>query len=152
MDKITIRSEKERWGMKNVSRSRLIIIIVAVFLTVITLLITIFSVKNGIADVYPYLYIVPVILLRTAYRRGQGVFSPSSLDGCILGAVYLYGALDVHLLASGSLWFYVFVSLGVLISAYTNEITNNGNFMIFSRTPQARDLHIYPKVPEGPAA
>ncbi|MGA7628372.1 MAG: PAS domain S-box protein [Methanoregula sp.] len=114
--------------MAEISRSRLIIIIVAALLTLSTLLITIFSLKSGVVDVYPYLYIVPVILVAYEYPR-SGVYFTIILGWLYLGLVYFYGAFNVQLLASSSVWFYVFVSLGVLISAYTNEIVRQRKYL-----------------------
>ena len=118
---------KEVNGMADITRSRFIILLVAALLTVSTLLLTIFSLKSGIADVYPYLYIVPVILVAYASPRA-GVYFTILMGWLYLGLVYFYGGLDPQLLASSSIWFYVFVSLGVLISACTNEIARQRKY------------------------
>jgi PAS domain S-box-containing protein len=113
--------------MADINKSRFIILIVAAFLTVATLLITIFSLKNGISEVYPYLYIVPVVLVAYASPRA-GVYFTLILGWLYLALVYFYGIFDPQLLASSTVWFYVFVSLGVLISAYTNEIVKQKEY------------------------
>ena len=107
--------------MSDISRSRLLIIIAAAFLTIASIIITIFSLKNSIVDVYPYLYIVPVILVAYASPR-VGIYFTILVGWLYLGIIYFYGALDLQLLASSSIWFYVFVSLGVLISAYMGVV------------------------------
>jgi PAS domain S-box-containing protein len=120
--------------MATVSRSRFVIITVTVLLTIATFLITIFSLKNGIFDVYPYLYIVPVILVAYTFPRA-GVYFTIFMGWLYLGLVYLYSALDLQLLASSIVWFYVFVSLGLLISAYTHEIDRQRKYRdIFTHT------------------
>jgi len=113
--------------MPEIKTSRFVIILVAAFLTLASIIITIFALKNGIVDVYPYLYIVPVILIAYASPR-VGIYFTILLGWLYLGLVFLYGALDINLLASSCIWFYVFVSLGVLISAYANEIAKQRKF------------------------
>ena len=113
--------------MVEIKTSRLFIIMVAALLSVASVLITIFSLKSGIIDVYPYLYIIPVILIAYASPRA-GVYFTIIMGWLYLGLVYMYGALDLQLLISSNIWFYIFVSLGVLISAYTNEIAKQQKF------------------------
>lgn len=113
--------------MSEISKPRLIILFVAAFLTVASLLITIFSLKNSVVDVYPYLYIVPVILVAYASPRA-GVYFTLLTGWMYLGLVYIYGGLDLKLLTSSSIWFYVFVSLGVLVSAAMSEIARQKKY------------------------
>ncbi|ABS56322.1 signal transduction histidine kinase [Methanoregula boonei 6A8] len=113
--------------MPEIRKSRFVIILLAALLSIASILITIFSLRNGLVDVYPYLYLVPVILVAYAWPR-MGIYFTIVLGWLYLGTVYMYGALDLHLLASSSIWFYIFVSLGVLISAYTNELAKQRTF------------------------
>ncbi len=113
--------------MPDIKKSWFIIILLAVLLTLACVLITIFSLKNGILEIYPYLYLVPVILIAYASPR-TGVYFTILLGWLFLGLVYLYGVLDLRLVASSTAWFYIFVSLGVLISAYMNEIVKQRKY------------------------
>ncbi|WP_292346537.1 PAS domain S-box protein [Methanoregula sp. PtaB.Bin085] len=113
--------------MADIGGKRLAALTAAGLLTIANIVLSIFSLKHGIPEIYTYLYIVPVILVAYISPRA-GVYFTIVLGWLYLGLVYLYGALDLRLLASSFAWFYIFVSLGVLISAYSNEIVKQRKY------------------------
>jgi PAS domain S-box-containing protein len=123
--------------MAEIGGKRLALLVAAGLLIVANIILTIFSLKNGISEIYTYLWIVPVVLVAYASPR-TGVYFTIVAGWLYLILVYLYGALDLRLLASSFAWFYIFVSLGVLISAYTNEIVKQRKYQeIFDGSPAA---------------
>jgi len=113
--------------MADIGGKRLAILAAAALVTLFNIVLTIFSLRNGIPEISTYLYIVPVVLVAYASPRA-GVYFTIVIGWLYLGLVYLYGALDLRLLTASFAWFYIFVSLGVLISAYTNEIVKQRKY------------------------
>jgi PAS domain S-box-containing protein len=137
--------------VSDISGKRLVFLIAAGLLIVANIILTIFSLRNGIPEIYTYLYIIPVILVTYASPRA-GIYFTIFLGWLYLGLVYLYGALDLRLLTTSFAWFYIFVSLGVLISSYTNEIVKQRKYQeiftgsqsaIFTFSLSGRRIHQY---------
>jgi PAS domain S-box-containing protein len=85
---------------------------------VATVGITFLSLTNGIFEVFPYLYLIPVVLI--AFARPKFSIYGTVLVGWIyLVLVFLIGLPDTRLYTQATIWFYVFVSIGVLISIYS---------------------------------
>ncbi|HUT37943.1 MAG TPA: ATP-binding protein [Methanoregula sp.] len=83
-----------------------------------TAAITCLSLANGIFDVFPYLYLIPVVLI--AFARPKFSIYGTVLVGWIyLALVFIIGLPDTRHYTQATIWFYVFVSIGVLISVYS---------------------------------
>jgi PAS domain S-box-containing protein len=105
-------------------------------ITLIIILVSIFSLKNGYSDIFPYFYILPILLL--AYRFPKyAVYLTVVLGWIFLGLVYLYGQVDIRLYAVSSAWFYVFVSIGVVISAFAGELLHERKYREIFENSQA---------------
>ncbi len=113
--------------MTGITRNRLILIIIVAALTMASVITTIFSLKNGIFEVFPYLYILPIIIIAYISPR-HGVYFSIVLGWIYLGLVYIYGPFDIKLYASSSAWFYIIVSLGVVLSAFSNEVVKERKY------------------------
>ncbi|MDD1677987.1 MAG: PAS domain S-box protein [Methanomicrobiales archaeon] len=86
-----------------------------------TVILTIVSLSLGIHEVFPYLYIVPIILISYLYPQ-RGVLA-SLVLGCIyMGMVYLFGFFDLVLITISTAWFYVIVSVGVVMSSLSEGL------------------------------
>jgi PAS domain S-box-containing protein len=80
--------------------------------------ITYLSLTNGIFDVFPYIYLIPIVLI--AFARPKFSIYGTVLVGWIyLFLVFFIGLPDTQLYTQATIWFYVFVSIGVLISIYS---------------------------------
>ncbi len=137
--------------MAGITRTRLVFLGAAALVTLASIILTIYCLRTGVSEIYLYLYIVPVVLVAYASPRA-GVYFTLILGWVYLGLVYLYGALDLRLLTASFAWFYIFVSLGVLISAYTNEIVKQRKYQeiftgsqsaIFTFDLRTRGIHQY---------
>jgi len=86
--------------------------------TIIAILITYFSLTRGIYEVFPYFYLIPIILI--AFSRPKfAIYTTVGVGWIYLALVFLIGMPDVHSYTVLTVWFYIFVSLGVLISTYS---------------------------------
>jgi PAS domain S-box-containing protein len=86
-----------------------------------TVLVTVYSLSSGIYEVFPYLYLIPIIMVTYAYPQ-RGVQASLLLGGVYMGLVYFFGIFDVVLLTISTAWFYVFVSVGVVMSSLSEGL------------------------------
>lgn len=82
---------------------------------------TVFSLINGNAEVFPFLYILPIICVVYFYPRRAVIFT-LILSVIFIGLVYLLGGLDPFLVAVSTAWFAIFITLAVVASSYANGI------------------------------
>ena len=93
---------------------RLFIVAAATIIAVIT---TIFSLTNGIFTVFPFHFILPIILVVYFYPE-RGAFFSLGLGLMYISLIYLLGNSDPVLIAIGSAWFVIFVTIGVVASSF----------------------------------
>jgi PAS domain S-box-containing protein len=87
--------------------------------------VTWFSIRQGIYDVFPYFYLIPIVLI--AFSRPKlSIYGTVAIGWLYLILVFLIGQPDLHLYALATVWFYIFVSLGVLISTYSQAYRKEG--------------------------
>jgi PAS domain S-box-containing protein len=129
---------------EDVPGMKLLLTLVALLVTIVTVLTTIYSLKTGIFDIFPYFYIIPVLII--AYVRPRfAVYFTILLGWFYLGLVYYYGPFDIRLYAASSAWFYIFVTLGVVVSAFSSEIERERKFRTIFLNSQAGLFIIDPK-------
>jgi PAS domain S-box-containing protein len=120
--------------MKTFSLEKILWLVFGSLITIGLILISIFSLKNGVFDIYPYFYILPIILLSYYYPK-YAVYITILLGWIFLGLVYLYGPVDIKFYAASSAWFFIFVSLGVVISSFAGQIVQQKKYRgIFENT------------------
>lgn len=122
--------------MKTISTTKTLWLSVTALLTVGIVLVSIFSLKNGYYDIYPYFYILPIIMLAYFYPR-YSVYVTILLGWIFLGLVYLYGPSDMRLYTSSFAFFYIFVSLGVIISAFSGQMMQERRYREIFENSQA---------------
>lgn len=102
--------------MKGISWWKLFwLCIIAVF-TLEILLATVFSLNSGTLEIFPYLFILPIILLAQTHPR-FGIYFTIILGWIYIGLVYFYVPYEIKSFASSVAWFYIFVTIGVVISS-----------------------------------
>jgi PAS domain S-box-containing protein len=89
--------------------------IIAVF-TVEIILATVFSLRSGILEIFPYLYILPIILIARTHPR-FAIYFTIVLGWIYLGLVFMFMPFEIKSFASSIAWFYIFVTIGVVISS-----------------------------------
>jgi PAS domain S-box-containing protein len=122
--------------MKTISPQKTLWLSVTLLLTVVIILISIFSIKSGYFDIFPYFYILPILLLAYLYPR-YAVYFTIILGWIFLGLVYLYGPVDIRLYAASSAFFYIFVSIGVVISAFSGQLMQEKKYREIFENSQA---------------
>ena len=112
--------------MRPLSRKKQLLFDISIIASILTaIVITYFSLTTGIYDVFPYFYLIPIILI--AFSRPQLSIYGTVLVGWIyLALVYMIGLPDARLYTVATVWFYIFVSLGVLISTYSQVYRKEG--------------------------
>jgi PAS domain S-box-containing protein len=102
--------------MKDISWWKLFwLYIIAVF-TLEIILATVFSLKSGILEIFPYLYILPIILIARTHPR-FAIYFTIVLGWIYLGLVFFFMPFEIKSFASSIAWFYIFVTIGVVISS-----------------------------------
>ncbi len=122
--------------MKTISPQKTLWLSVTLLITVVIILISIFSIKNGFFDIFPYFYILPILLLAYLYPR-YSVYFAILLGWIFLGLVYLYGPVDIWLYAASSAFFYIFVSIAVVISAFSGQLVQERKYREIFENSQA---------------
>ena len=95
-----------------------IYLIIATSLVVI--LTAVFSLSHGINEIFPYFFLVPVLLVAYAFPQ-RGVLVTISLGWVYIVLVYVFGTLSTRVIALHTAWFFIFVSLGIVISHYAES-------------------------------
>ncbi|MFA4876035.1 MAG: PAS domain-containing protein [Methanoregula sp.] len=107
--------------MKTISPQKTLGLSVTALLTIGIVLLSIFSLKNGYFNIFPYFYILPILILAYFHPR-YAVYFTVILGWIFLGLVWLYGPSDIQLYASSIAFFYIFVSIGVMLSAFSSQL------------------------------
>jgi PAS domain S-box-containing protein len=82
------------------------------------IVITYLSLTHGIYDVFPYFYLIPIVII--AYVRPKWSIYGTVLVGWLyLALVFVIGLPESKLYILATLWFYIFVSMGILLTTYS---------------------------------
>ena len=122
--------------MKTISSQTTFWLSITALLSVGIILVSIFSLKNGYYSIFPYFYILPIFLIAYFSPR-YAVYFTVFLGWIFLGLVYLYGPPDIQLYASSIAFFYIFVSLGIVISAFSGQLVQERKYHDIFENSQA---------------
>jgi len=109
---------RKRLSNENEEVLRLFIVAAASVGAVLT---TIFSLTHGIFEVFPFLYILPIILVVYFYPKRAVLFS-LGISLVYICLVYLFEFTNPHLIAIATAWFAIFITIGVVASSYANQL------------------------------
>ncbi len=113
--------------MKDISWWKLFWLYIIVVFTLEIILAIVFSLKSGILDIFPYLYILPIILLARTQPR-YAIYFTIILGWIYLGLVIFFMPFEIKSFASSIAWFYVFVTIGVVISSLAQSSQEETKF------------------------
>jgi len=82
---------------------------------------TVFSLSHGIFEVFPFLYILPIILAVYFYPK-RAVLITLWIGMTYIGLVYLYGFASPALIAIATAWFAIFMTIGIVASSYAIQL------------------------------
>jgi len=115
---------------------------------------TIFSLTHGIFEVYPFLYILPIILVVYFYPKRAVLFS-LGISLLYLSLMYLLGFSNADAIVISTAWFAIFIVIAVVASSYANNLreertriknildnSQDGIFCLDLRTKQIREINI----------
>jgi PAS domain S-box-containing protein len=102
--------------MKDVSWWKLFWVYIIIIFTIEIILATFFSLMSGVHEIFPYLYILPIILLARTHPR-YAIYFTIVLGWIYLALIFFFTPFEMTNLASGIAWFYIFVTIGVVISS-----------------------------------
>jgi PAS domain S-box-containing protein len=112
--------------MRPLTRNKQLLFDVGIISSVLAaIVITYFSLTSGIYDVFPYFYLIPIILIAFS-RPNLSIYGTVIVGWIYLAMVFIIGLPDARLYTIATVWFYVFVSLGVLISTYSQVYRKEG--------------------------
>jgi len=120
--------------MKTISSKKTLWLLVTALVTIVIILLQIFSLKIGIFEIFPYFYLLPIILLAYVYPR-YSVYFTIALGAVFLMLVYLYGPRDIY--PASIAWFYIFTSIGVVISAFAGQLMQERQYREIFENSQA---------------
>lgn len=99
---------------------------------------TIFSLTHGIFEVFPFLYILPIILSVYFYPK-RAVLITLVISLTYIGLVYELGFSNQVLIAVATAWFAIFMTIGIVAGSYANQLLDE----------QARVRHILKNAQDG---
>nr|WP_320160667.1 ATP-binding protein [uncultured Methanoregula sp.] len=93
--------------------------------TIAAVIFTFFSLSRGIYEVFPYFYLIPIVLIAFA-RPKLSIYGTVAIGWLYFAIVFIIGLPDMRTYTLATVWFYIFVSLGVLISTYAQVYRKEG--------------------------
>jgi len=122
--------------MKTISPQHTLWLAITGLLTVGIVLVSIYSLKNGYFSIFPFFYILPILLIAYFSPR-YAVYFTILLGWIFLGLVFLYGPADIQLYASSMAFFYIFVSLGIILAAFSGQALQERKYREIFETSRA---------------
>jgi PAS fold. len=107
--------------MRKILQNRLSLLALVMGVSAGTIILTILSLSIGVHEIFPYLYIIPIILISYLFPQ-RGVLASVILGGIYMGLVYFFGIFDLALITISTAWFYVIVSVGVVLSSLSEGL------------------------------
>jgi len=80
----------------------------------------IFSLSHGINDIFPYFFLLPMLIVIYAFPK-RGILFTVAMGWIYIVLVYVFGTISIRVIAAHTAWFYVYVSLGIVISSFVES-------------------------------
>jgi PAS domain S-box-containing protein len=90
------------------------------------ILTTVFSLTHGITEVFPFLYILPIILVVYFYPKRAVLFA-LCISLMYISLIFLLASGDTNLMVIATAWFAIFMTIGVVASSYANRLLDEKN-------------------------
>jgi PAS domain S-box-containing protein len=85
------------------------------------ILTSVFSLTHGITEVFPFLYILPIILVVYFYPKRAVLFS-LCISLMYISLIFLLASSNTNLMVIATAWFAIFMTIGVVASSYANRL------------------------------
>jgi glucose-6-phosphate-specific signal transduction histidine kinase len=106
--------------LHNIIHENIIWIYLIIATSLVVILTAVFSLSHGINDIFPYFFLVPVLLVAYAFPH-RGVMVAITLGWIYIVLVYVFGTFSARIIAVHTAWFFIFVSLGIVISYFAES-------------------------------
>jgi PAS domain S-box-containing protein len=113
--------------MKDFSWWKLFWFCIIVIFTLEIIITTAFSLNSGTLEIFPYLFILPIILLARTQPR-IAIYFTIVLGWIYIALVYVYMPFEIKSFASSVAWFYIFVTIGVIVSSLAESSQQEKKF------------------------
>jgi PAS domain S-box-containing protein len=113
--------------MKDFSWWKLFWLCILVIFTLEIIITTAFSLNTGTLEIFPYLFILPIILLARTHPR-IAIYFTILLGWIYIALVYFYMPFEIKSFASSVAWFYIFVTIGVVVSSLAESSQQEKKF------------------------
>jgi PAS domain S-box-containing protein len=87
---------------------------------------TVFSLTHNIFEVFPFLYILPIILVVYFYPKRAVLFS-LCISLMYISLIFILAASNATLMVIATAWFAIFMTIGVVASSYANKLLEEKN-------------------------
>ncbi len=87
---------------------------------------SVYSLTHGITEVFPFLYILPIILIIYFYPR-RAVISALCISLMYISLVFLLASGNMNAMIIATAWFAIFMTIGVVASSYANNLLEEQN-------------------------
>jgi signal transduction histidine kinase len=102
--------------MQNFFTTRNFWISLIIISSVLSILVAIVCLSHGIYDLFYFFFLIPMLLV--IYRFPEnGVLFTVAMGWINITLVYAFGSVSSRILAVQTAWFYIYVSLGIVISS-----------------------------------
>jgi PAS domain S-box-containing protein len=85
------------------------------------ILTTVFSLTHGITEVFPFLYILPIILVVYFYPKRAVLFA-LCISLMYISLIFILASGNTNLMIIATAWFAIFMTIGVVASSYANRL------------------------------
>lgn len=85
------------------------------------ILTTVYSLTHDITEVFPFLYILPIILVVYFYPRRAVLFA-LCIGLMYISLIFLLASSNTNLMVIATAWFAIFMTIGVVASSYANRL------------------------------
>jgi hypothetical protein len=106
--------------LRDFIRENIIWLYILTVTTLVVILTAVFSLSHGINDIFPFFFLVPLILGICAFPK-RGVIITITLGWIYIMIVYVFGTLSPRTMAIHTAWFFIIVSLGIVISHFAEK-------------------------------
>jgi hypothetical protein len=92
----------------------------AIAASLIAIVMAVFSLSHGINDIFPYFFLLPMLIVIYAFPQ-RGILFTIAMGWLYIALVYTFGTISFQVIAAHTAWFYIYVSLGVVISSFVES-------------------------------
>jgi hypothetical protein len=92
----------------------------AITSSLVAILMAIFSLSHGINEIFPYFFLLPMLIVIYAFPK-RGILFTVAMGWIYIALVYVFGTFSVRVIAVHTAWFYIYVSLGIVISSFVES-------------------------------